>query len=971
MIYRFLNNTRNDASCVDSGRLAPHTYFVPFSSRKLAESAPDYKARFCSDRVRILSGNWDFKHILGEMPEYIDSDSFVFDSIFVPSSWESNDFEQFEYLDSYPFAFRNGVPFGKNSNNNSGIYRKYFEISDLDKKYTISFLKVCGSFEFYINGILAGYSKISQADFDITPMLNIGQNEIVVVVHKWSDADLLYGQSRFAMTGIVGDVLLYVRNEGSILDYSVRFTKENNEITVKLAIMLAGVCNKVNISFEHNGKKLHDITQKQNPEHSVLEFEFSGNFKMYLPEAPFLYDLYITPIDENGYTLECVKTKVGFREVSVNDTFNYNGKPIKLKGINYSSQYNAYGKLMSPDDYLKDLYLIKSCNINTIKLNVFVDPVFYEMCDELGFYLIRNTEVDLSFIRKSKKYKEIYRLGLDVIAKDIVVNELGLLSNKACFTMFSFGEEEYDLITKAAIDYMKVEAKVPLIYYDNVGEGNRILPLFNPGVSLLLDEINSKEGKILFLSEFARSNGVGCASLKELDEIIENAPYCMGGCITEFCDRYIKGEGYDDCGIFTADRKPYSGADNVKYVYRPLRSRLISDDKLEVTNTNYFINNDNYVLYLIMQRNGKEISNTQLDAKIAPRESRIFDVALGQLDGDMYLTVMCIDKKSDEIVSIEQLPICFEMTELKTTEGNYLAIKEVGDNLTVSFDGGFLCISKELGSIVSYNIMGKEMLKADPKRLGGNCFNTNIYRPFIRNMKASPEYSVHLQDFSYKKVMPGNKITAIEVQAETIYKLKKKEAFIIQDMLTIKPSGVIDVFSLITPLKRNLPNIDCFGKQIKMFNCFGNVTYYGRGEKDNYIDMYEYAPMGLYTDSVDKVAENYAIAQESGNHTNVHFVTVTDNNKNGIMILAKKNPFHLRLKPYSDAEIKRCYLEKHNNYVQSGTYLDINAFVSGIGSTENGGLPINKYLIKPSEYALQFSVVPMYKENSYERAFSK
>lgn len=960
MIYNFINSIGNDPSLVDSGRLAPHTYFVPFSSRRAAENAPLFKARFLSDRVRVLSGNWDFKYYSDQIPSSIDTNNLMFDAIFVPSTWESEGFEEFRYLSDYPFKLSKGVP-----SSSMGIYRRFFEISDLDKKYVLSFLKVCGEFEVYVNGTLVGYSKISQADFEITPMLTIGRNELVVVVRRWSDAHLLYGRERFSMTGIAGDVLLYIHNKGSIIDYSVNFERAENEIKVNLALLLEGVCDSIRISLEKDGEQLYETSEK--PEKDVHEVEFAGDFKLYNPEEPYLYDLFITAIDEEGYTLECVKTKVGFKEPAINGSFTYNGKQVKLKGINYSCQYNSLGKVLTADDFLVDLKLIKEHNLNAIKLNVNVDPVFYEMCDELGIYLVKNSALDLGFARKNKKIKALYRKNLEALAKSVAASEIGIVSNKACFTMFTFGSEGYNPITESAIDYVKSATKAPVIYND---EESPAMPLFNPGVSELLDAINSIENKAIILSEFARSNGIGCATLKELDEIIENAPSCMGGFISEFTDRYILGKGYDDCGIFTVDRKPYSGAENVKYVYRPLRSRLISSDKLEVTNTNYFKSNVDTDLYLVMQRNGREISRTKLDVVIEPRQSRIFDVTLGHLEGDMYLNVVCVDNTTGEAISREQLPVSYELTEFNPAGGKHLSVTEVGDNVTVRFDGGFVRVSKELGTIVGYNVMGKELLKADPKRLGGNCFNTNIYRPFIRNMNSCPEYFVHVQDFNYKTVTEGDKPVAVEVQAETIYKLKNKEAFIIQDMYRIIANGMIEVFSVITPLKRNLPNIDCFGKQIKMPNSFGNITYYGRGEKDNYIDMYEYAPMGLYSDSVDKVAEDYAIAQESGNHTNVHFVTITDNDKNGLMIIARKNPFHLRVKPYSDSEIRRCYCERNNNYAQSGTYIDINAFVSGIGNTENG-LPIAKYLVKPSEYALQFAVVPLYRENSYDKAMKQ
>jgi hypothetical protein len=965
MIYNLIKKICNDLSCIDSGRLAPRSYFVPFSNRSFAESTTFFKARFKSDRVRVLSGTWDFIHYDDDViPDTIDTEKLSFNNIYVPSAWQSEGYEKFRYLDKYPFSYKSNIPTGKNSCNSTGIYRRFFEVSDIDKKYIISFVKVCGSFEVYVNGNQVGYSKIAQADFNITEFIELGKNELVVVVHKWSEADLLYGQSKFEITGITGDVLIYIHDKGSLLDYFVDFKRGENAIDVNLGVLLLGTSDSVTISIEHENEKIY--TASQNPEGELINFQFSGEFELYSAENPILYDLYITTIDELGYTMECVKSKIGFRESTVNSgVYLYNNVPIKIKGVNYSSEYNSNGKLLTIEDYKNDLQLIKSQNINAIKLNVDVDPIFYEICDQMGLYVIKNSSVDMSFARNSKKMKKLLKKnGLEQMAKNIISTQFYMINSKTCFTLFNLGREETDFIMLPTIEFLSDIAKVPLIY-----NGNNIVPIFNPSVGGLLDEINNLDNKVVFLSEFACSNGIGCASLKEFQDIIENAPCCMGGCISEFCDQYICGEGYDDCGLFTAERKPYSGAENVKYVFRPLRSRLISSDKLEVTNTNYFAKSDNLVLYLLINKDGETLSKTQLEANIDPRDTKIFDVTLGHIGGDMYLNIICEDINTNERISMEQQPISYQLTEFEFGQGKGMSLTELGDNITIKFDGGVVGISKEIGSIISYKIMGKEMLKADAIRVGGNCFNTNIFRPFVRNMNCSDNYSVMLQDFGYKIINGNGSIVSIEVKTETVIKFKNKEAFNIQDIYTINANGVIDVFSFITPLKRKLPNIDCFGKQLKLPNCYGNITYYGRGKKDNYIDMYEYAPMGLYQDSIDKVAEDYAIAQESGNHTNVHFVALTDNGKNGLMVVAKKNPFHLRVKPYSDSEIVRCYKEKCNDYKQSGIYVDINAFVSGIGSTE-GGNPIAKYLVKPSEYALQFSLVPLYKENSYEKLFS-
>lgn len=964
MIYNFSNTDCSNQSCIEKNRQVPRSYFVPFSSRKLADNAPLFKSRYVSDRVRVLSGEWDFKHLGCDLPPLIDTEKISFDKIFVPSSWQSEGYEKFDFLEKQ-FEIKPYIPSGKKSGNNYGIYRRYFEISDMDKRYILSFIKVAGCFELYINGKKAGFSKIAQSDFDITDFVILGQNELVVLVRKWSEANYLYGRPKFDLTGIAGDVLLFMHDVGSVLDYFFNFSQNDKGLSVNLGILLAGKCDNVIISVEDNGEKIFSTTEQ--PESDLLEIEFNADFKMYTFENPYLYDLYITATDSEGYTLECVKSKIGFRRSAVEGgVYTYNGQSVKIKGVNYSCEYNGSGKLMTIEEHYQDLLTIKKYNFNAVKFNVDLDPVLYEMCDILGLCVIKNSAVDLSMARNGRNLRILKKnKDLPFLAKHIISTQYDLLSNKTCFTLFSFGREDKNLITAPAIDFLKGFENVPLTYVDNGINSELIVSVFHPSVNSLLDEINNAEHRIIFLSEFAYSNGIGCASLKEFEDIIENAPCCMGGCISEFSDLYILCKGKDDCGLFTSLRKPYSGAENAKYVYRPLKSRLISSDKLEILNTNYFTDSSNYILNLVVRQNGKDLSSTQLKAVLEPRESRIFDVALGHIEGDMYLNIICENEITKEIYSTEQLPISYQMTEFDLAEGKGMSTKDYGGNLIVRFEGGTVTVNKEIGSIISYNLMGIEMLKPDAIRNGGNCFNTNIYRPFVRNMGNHPVYEMKLQDFEYKAVEEKGKITAIEIQTETIYKLKRKEAFIIQDMYKINPNGIIDVFSVITPLKRNLPNIDCFGKQLKLPNRFGNVTYYGRGPKDNYIDMYEYAPMGLYQTSVDKVAEDYAIAQESGNHTNVHFVTLTDNHGSGIMIMAKKNPFHLRVKPYSDNEIKRCYKENSNDYVQSGVYVDINAFVSGIGSTENG-LPIAKYLVKPSEFVLQFSFVPLYKENNYE-----
>ena len=70
-------------------KLPPRSYFIPFSCRERAAAPSAEEKRYCSDKVRCLSGLWDFRFYPrpAELPEVLDTDKISFDTIDVPSCW--------------------------------------------------------------------------------------------------------------------------------------------------------------------------------------------------------------------------------------------------------------------------------------------------------------------------------------------------------------------------------------------------------------------------------------------------------------------------------------------------------------------------------------------------------------------------------------------------------------------------------------------------------------------------------------------------------------------------------------------------------------------------------------------------------------------------------------------------------------------------------------------------------------------
>ena len=70
-------------------RLPRRSYFIPFSTRKRAAAASAEEKRYTSDKVRCLSGTWDFRFYPrpAELPHVLDTDAVDFAPIDVPSCW--------------------------------------------------------------------------------------------------------------------------------------------------------------------------------------------------------------------------------------------------------------------------------------------------------------------------------------------------------------------------------------------------------------------------------------------------------------------------------------------------------------------------------------------------------------------------------------------------------------------------------------------------------------------------------------------------------------------------------------------------------------------------------------------------------------------------------------------------------------------------------------------------------------------
>lgn len=959
MKYSFARGVANDFSRFAENVLDARSYFVPFSSRTVCDSGEYIKSRYYSDRIRMLNGEWDFWFFAdGLKREEFDTSEADFKAVRVPMSWEDAGFLEKEYVRGYAFPVRHfKIPDGKGKGNALGIYRKILEINDFTKKYVLTFLNVEGRFEVHVNGTYCGFSSLGSAEFDVTPFLRAGENELVVAVRRWSVASYLDGSDRFASTGITGDVYLTETNANCLFDYGFRCESEDDVFVGRLAFAFNtdGADAEIALALELDGRECFALREPISE--NVAEYELRDNFLPYLSESPTLYDLYIR-IVENGAVTECTRVKIGFGATEeMNGAVTYCGAPLKLRGVNYNAVRSPRGDVMTLDDYAKDFALLKDFGFNAIQPTFVPDPAVVALAAKVGLYVIDRIGADTSGLKYAGVKKR------DAAAEDPRFNSAFADKAAAVYNRdkcapgvlaFSFGEENAAAKNVAnAIAYIKNKTSRLVLARNADG----VSVAFHPTVDGLIDEINRVSASSpVFMSEYASSGGIGSANLAEFDEIIENTPCCMGGCISYFIDECADGTGFRDEGLFSLSRKPYAGALSHRFVARPIKVRLCGGDKIEIFNTSYFRDTSDKEIMLVVTRNGRTTSRILLDVTVAPRSVRELDVFLGHAEGEMYLNVECRDRKSGRLLGVEQQTVHTMLQTVVPVHGKSVAVREKFDCTEIRFDAGCVRFSRTTGTMVGYSLMGKEILYPAPGRKGGVCFNTKITRPFVRNITDSRRDAEEfvLTDFSVNTDTPGR----ADVQTETAVRIKGRTRYVVQDKYVVYSNGVVEVFSVLTPFKHCPPSMDCFGKQLRLYPGFESVTYYGRGDGDNYMDLCAHALMGLYRSTATEIGSSCAFGQECGNRTDVHYAVIKDREGDGLMLSAIGTPFQMRVSTLSDEELAESYRRKKRS-AKSGVYVDVAAFVSGYGSG-SGGAPLAKYTVKSGEHILHFKLLPVY-----------
>ncbi len=976
MRYHLDNSHYADFDVMELNRLPARSYFIPYPDRRAAEAVGPLEKRYGSEKVRCLNGTWDFKFYPrpAELPLELDTDSLAFDKIQVPGCWQFQGYDRPFYLNvryQFPFdppriptlepvgrvfswiGFDQGVkPRWKTPReeyNFAGLYRRFLEIGPEDRRYIISFLGVASCLDLYCNGRFVGYSEGAHntAEFDLTPYLRPGRNELAAVVRRWCTGSYLECQDMFRNNGIFRDVLLRITEPADLWDVDAKSSKQDG--LYRLALSARGSeGTRVRFTLSGHGLARSAEATVENGSAEVVFEELEVT--EWNAESPTLYDIYYET--DSG----CVRERLGFRTVEIRgDVFLLNGKRLKLKGVNHHDSSPTEGYTLTPQEILGDLELCKAFHIDTVRTSHYPpDPLLPELAEELGLYLIDENDLEThgtwamrlppsyDLISDDPRWQPRY---LDRITR---LYERDKLHGNSCVLMWSLGNESGGTRnTDAMYAWLKARSELP-VHYESVihckrtcyDVGSEMYPEAED--VLAVGRHCRRERKLndrpYFLCEYAHAMGVGPGNAEAYWQHIYAYDNLMGGCVWEMTDHAVlhpdgsytyggdHGEWEHDgnfCvdGLFYPDRRPSTGARIIRHIYRPIRFSHLAGNEFEIFNTTAFTPGRVFRLRLVWN-DGTEQTIIP-EAGPLERQRLRLPLGTGTKEG-LLLNVFVTDTRNGQT---DRETLILEDPVLPCP-----ALRPLPDS--VRFLDGRFCMELPGGH-----------------RLTAELPSTSLWRAATDNDR-DPQGSNSMKGWY------GTKETLLSVKAvENGYEVRTRlskdplNVFEVTDLYQGCPEGIL-VTSRLHCL-RGRGNLPRFGKVFRLRRDFDRVKYLGRAG-ESYCDMKEQFPIGTVEARLAEMTEPNLKPQESGNRCDCLWAELTDG-RDAVRFEAVDRPFELAVKPYSDLALTK--MTHRADEQITGTYVTIQAFQQGIGTGSCGPRIAPAYQFPAGEdYLLRFVI---------------
>lgn len=706
-----------DPTMISENKLPARNLALPFGEH-------DAYSTDTSPYKLTLNGQWRFLWQQGldqdlpvtrySRPDYDDS---AWDNTPVPSVWQLQGYGKPFYLcswvhDKYVSTSKRKIPTVYPEANEAGVYRRTFTLPPHwnGRRVVLHFGAAKSALEVYVNGQYVGWSQgsMTPAEFDVTEFLQPGENHVTAIVYRISTAFYLENQDMWNFSGIYREVYLVAEPAVSIYDMfaDTGLTNDFATGTLKAEITLYNSMaqqKQVQVSLWVNDECYAEQTVLVDPhDYNIIPFarqEFPG-LAHWSAEQPNLHTFQVLVHDEHGQFISKKRIRIGFRRIDIHgNVLKFNGRRVVIKGVNRHDFDPDHGWHVPRERTYEDLYLAKRANVNAIRCAHYPDdPFFYQLCDELGFYVMDEADLESHGVRRKNcpGNHPQWRAAVIDRAERMVLRD----RSHACVCFWSLGNEAGDglnfLYEREAI--LQLDKSRPIHYegdfdYTKSDFISRMYPLqgivklmreqkaYKPEWFMAIANKLAADNKAIPQSVYATHPVMYCeyahamhnslGNFREYVQDFEDYPHMCGGFIWDYIDQTIRasevmqtqhppgtwiyGGDFDEgrssyyfCnnGILSADRKPHPSYDEVRQVYANVSAVHFHAGAQRVTlrNKSLFTPMSAYEVHWQLSNNGHVAQQGILDEiDIAPGQDLQvhvpFDLSQISARGELLLTV--------------------------------------------------------------------------------------------------------------------------------------------------------------------------------------------------------------------------------------------------------------------------------------------------------------------------------------------
>ncbi|KAG5793101.1 hypothetical protein H9Q69_007839 [Fusarium xylarioides] len=979
--------------------LPARAHFYTYPNQESALSFNHEQSYFQS-----LNGTWKFHYDISPLdaPIWQTANTSSWDDIEVPGMWQLQGYGHPHYTNiDYPFSV---TPPNVSYVNPTGSYWRQFDVPDEwdGDQIRLRFEGVDSAFHVWVNGEEVGYGQGSRnpSEFDITDYLSPGKaNDFAVRVYQWSDGSYIEDQDQWWLSGIFRDVYLIPFSESSIVDFQVdsELSDSFDEGLFKVNVTIQGKDGDLAISLlSPNGSA---VDEWKGSSSDIYKKKLSGeDFHIWSAETPNLYTILIT---FNGRT---ISQKVGLRRVETKGSnFYVNGKPIIIYGVNRHEHHHLTGRTISYENMRKDLLLMKRSNINAIRTaHQPPHPDFFDVADELGFYVIAESDLEChgfggieeteeeaaEWLSNNPDWEEAY---VDR-ARQLVER----FKNHASVIIWSLGNECFYGRNHAAMSkWIKERDPSRIIHYEqdrNATSTDMYSQMYSTPDDVR-EFIKTHTDKPILLCEYAHAMGNGPGGLVEYIDLFRTEPLSQGGLVWEWSNHgllkkeenvtyYAYGGDFGDepndgdfimDGLVLSDHSPMPSLKEYSKVIQPVTVELAKNGSAMVVVNHYDFSDLSHLdVSWHVVADGLKTEARPLDLPRVPAgENRTVALpsGLNVTQKEAWVTVEFKLKEATpwslkgHVIAWDQLHI--QRPSIKTRgvspvrrqassefEKNGTKLLYKTGNATFGFD--------LLQGNVTWNINGVDIFQRGPE--------LSFYRALTQNDAASsgdgpiweqekiPMIYPQVRDITWRvdedgamvhyKVWVGVKTRAWGVEADMIYKIP-----------TTGPQLQLEARGEFVG-KNDSHVIPRIGLMAVLPESFDDVSWFGRGPGESYKDSKQGSRIGQYSSTVPELFTYYDYPQENGNREDLRWLKIGNKDVTLDARRTKSEPFSLTARRYMPFDLDDAQ-HPHDLKPLNMTVLHLDYDSNGLGSATVRVRPFEKYrcYTKPFNFTFNFNIV--------------